>query len=123
MKLDEYRSLQKRGSGSKYHNKNTDYNGRLYDSAREARHAQFLDTMKSAVPSDVCVVSWEPQVRFPIVVNGVTVCTYIADFVVQYADGHTEVQDVKSEYTKKLPVYRLKKKLMLASLGIKVVEI
>ncbi len=61
------------------------------------------------------------QVRIPVVVNGVKVCAYVADFV-YLADGREVVEDVKSECTRKLPVYRLKKKL-LAALGVEIQEV
>ena len=37
---------------------------------------------------------------------------YFADFRVLYPDRHVEVEDVKSAYTKKDKVYRLKVKLL-----------
>ena len=64
----------------------------------------------------------ERQVRFPIVVNGVKVCTYIADHVYDEMAGRV-VEDVKSEFTRKDPVYRLKNKLMKACHGIDIREV
>lgn len=62
------------------------------------------------------------QVRFPLKVNGVRVCVYVSDFV--YIEGRRRVvEDVKSEFTRKLPVYRLKRKLMLAVYGIAIREV
>lgn len=49
---------------------------------------------------------------------------YIADFVYYHRGLDKEiVVDVKSAYTRKLPVYIIKRKLMLWVHGIKVVEI
>ncbi len=61
------------------------------------------------------------QVRIPIVWNGIRVCMYVADFVF-VRGGRRVVEDVKSAFTKTLPVYRLKKK-MLAALGITIEEV
>ena len=66
------------------------------------------------------------QVKYRIVIDSYKICTYIADF--SYKDlttflQPTIVEDVKSEYTKKMPIYRLKKKLMLAVFGIEIKEV
>jgi len=62
-----------------------------------------------------------PQPRFDLVVNDVKVCSYIADF--RYFDTQLNrevVEDVKGKATE---VYKLKKKLMLACLGIEIEEV
>jgi hypothetical protein len=61
------------------------------------------------------------QVRIPIRVNGVTVCRYVAD-AVYLEDGRRVVEDTKSEITRRLPVYRLKRKLLAALYGIEIRE-
>jgi hypothetical protein len=61
-------------------------------------------------------------VRFPIRVNGVVVCRYVADFV-YIENGAQIVEDVKSAHTKTLAVYRLKKKLMAAVYGCEITEV
>ena len=63
------------------------------------------------------------QVRYDLVVNNINIGFYKADFVTYKHGKVLEVIDVKSEMTKKLPVYRLKKKLMKAIYGIDIVEI
>jgi len=60
------------------------------------------------------------QVKYPLVVNGIKICDYIADFT--YTDlrtMQTVVEDVKGMKT---PVYRLKYKLMKACHGIDILE-
>lgn len=60
----------------------------------------------------------QEQVKYPIVWNGVKVCTYIADF--KYQEGDKEViEDVKGMIT---AIYRLKKKLMKACYNIEILE-
>lgn len=105
---------------SKYGNRKTEYNGRTFDSALEARRAEELDLMRKATDKRERVMDVQYQVRYPIVVNEQKICAYVADFVVTYADGHVEVQDAKGVLT---DVYKLKKKLMLAVHGIEIVEL
>ena len=70
----------------------------------------------------------EMQPKYPISINGVKICTYIADFRYvsrkqgpQGQEGHVVVEDVKGTKT---PLYRLKKKLVEALYpGVKIEEI
>jgi hypothetical protein len=50
------------------------------------------------------------------------VCTYIADFVYRNSQHQEVVEDVKSEITRKNPVYRIKKKLVKAIFGVDISE-
>ena len=60
------------------------------------------------------------QVKYPLVVNDVQICNYIADMVyTDYRTMQTVVEDVKGMKT---PVYRLKAKLMKACHGIDILE-
>lgn len=63
----------------------------------------------------------QKQVKHILAVNGHVICTYIADFVYRQ-NSLIIIEDVKSEMTRKLPVYRLKKKLMKAIHGIDITE-
>lgn len=104
---------------SKYGNLKTEYNGYVYMSKKEANYAQELDfLMKAKNPKDR-VVSFERQVPFQIIMNGVKIAKYLCDFKVLYADGHTEIIDVKGVRTN---TYTLKKKLVEAQYGIKIIE-
>ena len=60
------------------------------------------------------------QVDFPLEVNGVHITIYRADFVVEYPDGTTVVEDTKGVITE---VFRLKKLLMKAIHGIEILLI
>lgn len=98
---------------SKYLNKKTTIDGITFDSKKESVfYSELLLLMKAKI-----VVEITRQVPFLLQEsfkkNGKThrKIEYIADFVVEYADGHTEVIDVKSEFTKKDKVYCIKKKL------------
>ena len=103
----------------KYNNVKTEINGILFDSKKEAKYYGILKLKQKAKLID----SFEMQVKFDIIVNGDKIGFYKADFVT-YKDGKIfEVIDVKSEITKKLPVYRLKKKLIKAIYGFNILEI
>lgn len=99
------------GLRRKYFNKPTEYNGVTFHSKREADYAHALDLLLLAQGRDR-VASWERQLRIPIIVNSVKVCTYIADFFVLYADGRRELVEVKGFWTAEA---RLKKKLLEAT--------
>lgn len=61
------------------------------------------------------------QISYPIVMKDVKICDYIADFVYEER-GQIVVEDTKSKITRRLPVYRLKNKLMEAFYKIKIKE-
>ena len=103
----------------KYKNIKTVINGISFDSKKEAGYYGILRLKEKAKLID----RFEMQVKYDLVVNNIKIGFYKADFVT-YKDGQVlEVIDVKSEMTKKLPVYRLKKKLIKAIYGIDIVEI
>jgi len=105
--------------GLKYKNVKTVVNGINFDSKKEAGYYGILRLKEKAKLID----RFEMQVRYDLIINGVKIGFYKADFVT-YKDGHVlEVIDVKSEMTKKLPVYRLKKKMIKAIYGFDIVEI
>ncbi len=54
------------------------------------------------------------HVPYPLIVNGKLITTYEADFVLYFADGRQIVQDVKGKATEGLPVFKIKRALMLA---------
>ena len=103
---------------------------RGFDSKKEARVHQELELRRHATITALRVVSIERQVRFELLPKQVDEggkllerpVTYVADFVVRYADGRGEVIDVKSPVTRRLAVYVLKRKLMLFRHGLRVIE-
>ena len=101
---------------SKFGNIKTLYNGRVYDSKHEGRYARDLDLRLKGKD----IKSVEPQVSFPIIINGQKICDYISDFVVEHNDGTHEVIDCKGKLT---DVYKIKKKLVEAVYGVKIVEV
>ena len=104
---------------NKYHAIKTEVDGIKFDSKKEAARYQELKILEMAG----IISSLEIQKKFELKVNGFKVCDYYADFF--YYDNENEtrvVEDVKSKATR-TPVYRLKKKLMFACLGIEIVEV
>lgn len=103
---------------SKYKNKATTFGERRFHSKKEAgRYAQLLLLEKNGEVRDILC-----QVPFKLEINGKHICRYHADFTyVELRKGiwSEVVEDVKGYAT---PLYKLKKKLMFAILGIEVRE-
>ncbi len=106
---------------SKYRAVKTVVDGMLFDSKREAEVWISLQALRRAGT----IVNLERQVKFPL--HGVDdkgkpgkVCIYIADFVFQDLDGHTNVYDAKGYKT---AMYRLKKKWFELQYGLRIVEV
>jgi hypothetical protein len=102
---------------AKHRNTKTVIDGWTFDSKKEAR--RYLDLR--AEQQDRRISELRCQVVFPLVVNGVEVCVYVADFV-YLRNGVRVIEDVKSKHTRKLPDYRIKLKLM-AALGQPITEV
>ena len=111
---------------SKFKNKKVKLDGYTFDSIAEAKHYQH--TLKPKFEAGE-ISHLEVHPRIVCMVNGVKVCTYIADFsyidqeepTPQGAVGCLVYEDVKGFKT---DVYKLKKKLVEACYkGTKVVEI
>jgi hypothetical protein len=107
MTITEFKAMQK-PKKAKYRNKKIKRDGILFDSTKEADRYSTLKLLNGGMITDL-----QCQVVFKLIVNEQMIATYIADFV--YKDTSTKtviVEDVKSEITRKLPVYRIKKKLL-----------
>jgi hypothetical protein len=103
---------------SKYHATKTELDGITFDSKAESkRYAELKLLYRAHLISDI-----ELQPKFPMIVNGVKVCTYIADFMyIDTATGETIAEDVKGCRT---PVYSIKQKLFAACYPtLKLVEV
>ena len=103
------------GNMSKYGAVPTTLDGLRFASKAEARRYQDLKLMEAA--GEIAYLECHPC--FPLIVNGVKVGTYIADFM-YWQEGRRVVEDVKGVRTQ---VYALKKKLVQALYGIEVVEV
>ena len=103
----------------KYRNIPTIYNGRRYDSKKEAGYAKWLDVYKLAVNPKDRVVVWFPQVPFKFRCG----TKMIVDFLVCYADGRWELHDTKGGQATKTQVYRIKKKMLKHEYGLDIKEV
>lgn len=99
---------------SKYRAIKTEVNGITFDSKKEAKRYQELLLLKRS--GEITDIKLQPE--FTLLekfthesskekVRGIK---YKADFLITYADGHQEIEDVKGVKT---DVYSLKKKLFL----------
>lgn len=103
---------------SKYKNKWTTRDGIKFQSVREAD--EYTELTRRVRAGDI--LKFDRQKKYEFIVNGVKVSSYKADFVVYHHDGSREVVDVKSPITRTLNDYVIRRKLMLALFGIKVIE-
>lgn len=99
-------------------------NGEKYDSGIELKHHQMLELARTARADAERVVNIRRQVPFLLIdkQEGERAIKYIADFVVDYADGHCEVHDTKSPPTRADKAYVMKRKMMLKFYGIRIQE-
>ena len=101
----------------KYSAKATIIDNVRFASRAEARHYLELKAMLQAG----IIRDLELQPRYPLRVNDVLICTYVADFCYWDVQSRRQlVVDVKGAIT---PVYRLKRKLVRAIYGIEIVEV
>jgi hypothetical protein len=108
--------------GSKYKNVKVFVDGIEFDSKREATryHNLKLRLLGGTIRN------LQIQVEFRLEVEGSKVASYFADFTYEeltVGGWQYVVEDVKSSATRKLKVYRLKKKLMLAIHNIEIREV
>lgn len=83
------------------------FEGRVYHSVAEAQFAAALALRQKCGDIEM----WWPQHRVPLVVNGVTICTMVVDFLVVNRDGKQELIEVKGCETAD---YKIKAKLLHA---------
>jgi len=113
----EYRALIS-NKPNKYRNKVLKVHGQSFDSKKEYSRYLVLQQLEQ----EGKITDLRCQVRFNLQVNGERVCAYIADFE-YYQNGEQIIEDVKSEITRKNPVYRIKKKLLKALTNIEIKEV
>lgn len=105
---------------NKYRNVKTKVGDKVFDSKKEAaRYILLRDREKQGE-----IRRLVNQLKFPVIIKGKGICTYIADFV--YFDNVIKkeiIEDVKSVITRKNPVYRIKKKLVEALYNITITEV
>ena len=106
-----------RGSRSKYGNKKVTVDGIKFDSKWESERYMYLKSLERAGN----VKDLELQVRYNLIINDQKICAYVADFRYQRLNKDDEweeiVEDAKGVET---DVFKLKKKMMKAILGIEI---
>lgn len=76
---------------NKYHAKGRNYNGRWYDSNKEAAYAENLDwRVKAGEVKEVI-----PQFKIELRINDKLICNYYIDFKLIMTDGSEEYHEVK----------------------------
>jgi len=117
MNIEEYKKIQAKRKTRKYRNRKIVYNGVEFDSKKE--YNRYIELKYMAINGSIKELN--VHVIFSLDINKYHICNYIADFT--YIVGNDLiVEDVKSEITRKLPVFALKKKLMKAILNIDIKE-
>ena len=110
----------------KYHNQKVHQDGIIHDSKKEARRygqlcvlerTGVIHELKRQVPFVLA-----PAVHLAGEARKKPAIRYLADFTYQ-RDGQLVVEDAKSDGTRKLPVYRIKKHLMKTVHDIDVMEV
>ena len=116
----EVKQVEKKVKRAKYNNQKVKYDGIVFDSKKEYhRYRELLLLLKAGEIGQL-----RRQVVYKLSVPRGDICKYVADFVyIVVATGETIVEDVKSDMTRKLPAYRLKKKMMKAILNIEIKEV
>jgi len=107
---------------AKYGNSKVYYGGKVFDSKKEYRkYRELLLRLKIGEIGQL-----ECQVEYLLIEANETErkCCYIADFRwLEVKTGELVVCDVKSDSTRKLSIYIMKRKLMLSKYKIKILEV
>lgn len=112
------REAERNAGKSKYKNKWTEVDGIKFQSTAEASAYTEYKRRKSSGEFK----EFERQRRYKLIVNGIQVSSYRADFVIIHWDGTEQIVDVKSPFTRTLNDYIIRKKLMKALFGIDIYE-
>jgi hypothetical protein len=108
----------------KYGNQKVELDGYVFDSKREARRYQDLKALQLLGEiSSLCAN--KKALRYPLVVNGHVIATYVADFryLVPAHDGTLGTYVVEDAKGVRTATYRMKKKLMRACWNIEIQEV
>lgn len=123
MSEEEYASFKagrtpKTEKPTKYRSREKIAAGITFQSTKEAN--RYIDLAAQQQAGQITELTH--QRIFEINIGEHHICEYQSDFTYK-RDGAETVEDTKSKVTRKLAVYRLKKKLMLAVLGVDIQEI
>lgn len=113
---------QTKSKRAKYNNEKVEYEGIVFDSRKEYQRYRELLLLQKAGE----IGFLQLQVPFLLIEKTETEreCKYVADFVyIDAKTGEKIVEDVKSDMTRKLSTYIMKRKLMLSIHNIKIREV
>ena len=112
------------GGYNKYKNEKTIVDGVKFDSKKEARRAEELKTQErlGLISNLEMQKKFVLQPSFKFLGKTIREISYLADFVYK-ENGELVVEDVKSPITRKNPVYKLKKKMMMYVHKIEIREV
>ncbi|KAB8139283.1 DUF1064 domain-containing protein [Gracilibacillus oryzae] len=102
------RQQKKRRTKSKYGNRKTKVDGHTFDSKLEAKYYGELLLRKKAgeIKSFKLQPRYELQPTYKKDNKTVRKIEYVADFLIEYADGSIEVVDIKGHITKEFALKR-----------------
>ena len=92
---------------NKYNSKKQFYKGMKFDSKRELKRYLYLELLEK----EKQIFNLELHQIFPLIVNGIKIGRYTADFKYRNKKGEEIVEDVKSKITKTRD-YILRKKIL-----------
>ncbi len=116
MSADDYNAMQAPLKPSKYRNEKVEIDGYRFDSKAEgARYWDLRQLERAGSITDL-----ELQPAFPLLVQGVQIGVYKADFRYRDERGEVIVEDVKGMKT---AMYRWKAKHVKAQYGIEICEV
>ena len=118
-KVSAATSAKTKAPRRKFHNVPVVIDGHRFDSTSEGNRYTELRLMERA--GEIRQLEIHP--RFPLVIHEQDCGVYVADFAYLTQHGERVVEDVKSPATRKLAVYRLKKRQVWALYGIDVREV
>jgi hypothetical protein len=101
---------------AKYSNIKVEIDGIKFDSKKEAAYYGKLKMLKASG----VVIDFQLQPKYDLIVNGMKLGFYKADFKVFWSSGIVRIVDVKGMKT---PVYNLKKKMVKAIYDIDILEV
>lgn len=103
---------------NKYGNRKTLVDGIAFDSKKESN--RYMELKMLLIHGDIS--NLQMQQEFELKVNDDLICKYVADFTYVNHKKEFVVEDVKSEATRKIRTYSIKRKLMKALFGIIISE-
>lgn len=116
MTSQEFIKFEPKPRRSKFGNLKVEIDGIKFDSKKEANYYSKLVLLQKSGE----VLKFELQPKFEININGIKCGFYKADFKVIWKSGSVKIIDVKGMKT---PVYSLKKRIIEALYGIKIIEV